>query len=67
MFREQFLDGDADIVVVPAPIWPAYTLDNPQTFFFDANVTNLSYVEPDIYRAEGIQWMIENMYTVFGR
>lgn len=59
--------GDPNLSGVPAPTWPAYTLDNPQTFIFNANVTNLSYVEPDIYRAEGIQWMIDNMYTVFGR
>jgi triacylglycerol lipase len=54
-------------VTVPGPEWPAYTLDNPQTLFFDTNVTGLAYVEPDTYRAEGIQWMVDNMYTAFGR
>ena len=40
-------------------------MDNPQNFVFETNVT--SYVESDIYRAEGIAYMIENMNSVFGR
>jgi hypothetical protein len=51
--------------LVAAATWPVYSKDNPQNFVFDANVT--SYVEPDIFRAEGINYMIENMASVFGR
>ena len=67
-FRSQPMMNDLRLIrliLVPAATWPIYSLDNPQNFVFDANVT--SYLEPDIYRAEGIAYMIENMYIVFGR
>ncbi|KAK9777706.1 putative Carboxylic ester hydrolase [Seiridium cardinale] len=38
--------------------WPAYTLDDPRNLVFDANVSDLLYVEPDTYRAEGIAFLI---------
>lgn len=47
--------------------WPAYTLDNPQNYVFDVNVTDLVYTEPDIYRAEAINFVIDNLVSVFGR
>ena len=47
--------------------WPVYTLDNPQKIVFDANVTNLCYAEPDIYRAAGIQYISDLFVSVYGR
>ena len=47
--------------------WPVYSLDNPQNIVFDVNVTTLAYAEPDIYRAEGIQYIDDRLDTVFGR
>ena len=35
--------------------WPAYTLDDPQNFVFEQNIS--SHPEPDLYRAEGIQYI----------
>jgi len=40
---------------VDAVPWPKYTLDNPCNFYFTANET--SYVEPDTYRAEAIEYV----------
>lgn len=34
---------------------------------FNANLTDLAAVEEDVYRAEGIQYIIDNLDTVFGR
>ncbi|KAK5675642.1 hypothetical protein LTS10_011742 [Elasticomyces elasticus] len=42
---------------VDAQVWPAYTLDAPQNFVFEQNVS--SHAEADTYRAEGIHY-IEN-------
>ncbi|KAK6065098.1 carboxylesterase [Seiridium cupressi] len=38
--------------------WPVYTLDDPRNLVFDANASDLLYVEPDTYRAEGIAFLI---------
>lgn len=53
-------------IAVEAPIWPKYEEDN-QLIVFNANVTGVAFVEDDIYRAEGIQYMIDNMVSQFGR
>jgi carboxylesterase type B len=37
--------------------WPEYTVDDPQIIVFDVNVTDLAYIEPDIYRAEAISFI----------
>ncbi|KAL2803399.1 Alpha/Beta hydrolase protein [Aspergillus granulosus] len=47
------------------PQWPKYTVDNPEDFVFDANVT--SYVEPDTYRKEGIALINDNALGVLHR
>ncbi|EXJ95768.1 triacylglycerol lipase [Capronia coronata CBS 617.96] len=47
--------------------WPVYTLDSPQNVVFDTNVTDLLYVEPDYYRAEGIQYIIDRFISVYYR
>lgn len=38
-------------------MWPAYSIDNPQNFVFEQNVT--SHAEADEYRAEGINYISE--------
>ncbi|KAK6086421.1 carboxylesterase family protein [Seiridium cupressi] len=38
--------------------WPVYTLNDPRNLVFDANASDLLYVEPDTYRAEGIAFLI---------
>ncbi|KAG3108615.1 hypothetical protein PI124_g12095 [Phytophthora idaei] len=43
--------------------WPEYTSDDAQNVVFDANVTELAYVAPDIYRAEGIAYLM-SLYNV---
>jgi hypothetical protein len=35
--------------------WPVYTLDDPQNFVFEQNVS--SHPEPDTFRAEGIKYL----------
>jgi hypothetical protein len=49
------------------PQWPEYTLSDAKNLVFDTNVTNLAYVEPDVYRAEGIAFISEHFVDVYGR
>lgn len=42
---------------VEAETWPAYSLDQPQNFVFEQNIT--SHPEPDYYRAAGINYIGE--------
>lgn len=35
--------------------WPVYTLDDPQNFVFEQNIT--SHAEPDTFRAEGVKYI----------
>ncbi|KAG2521676.1 hypothetical protein BBO99_00005861 [Phytophthora kernoviae] len=42
---------------VSALEWPEYTSDSPQNIVFDVNVTELAYIELDIYRAEAITYL----------
>lgn len=42
-------------VAVEAEKWPVYTLDDPQDFVFEQNVS--SHAEPDLYRAEGMKYI----------
>ncbi|EEY56697.1 lipase, putative [Phytophthora infestans T30-4] len=42
--------------------WPQYSLDDPQNIVFDANVTDLAYIEPDLFRAEAIAY-IHSLYN----
>ncbi|KAI4722066.1 alpha/beta-hydrolase [Aureobasidium sp. EXF-10727] len=40
------------------PVWPVYSVAEPQNMVFDANVT--SHAEPDTWRAEGIKLIADN-------
>lgn len=46
-------------------LWPKYDIANPLDIVFDANVS--SYAEPDTYRKEGMDLIIEHNYDVYNR
>ena len=43
-----------------APIWPKYSLGQPQNIVWDANVTTLAFLEADTFRSEGIRWILDH-------
>ena len=43
-----------------AAAWPMYSLSDPQNIVWDANVTSLAYTEPDTFRKEGIEWILDH-------
>lgn len=47
------------------PLWPAYNVQKPENFVFDANIT--SHPEPDTWRAAGINLINKNNAAVFNR
>ena len=49
------------------PDWPAYSLEQPRDFVFDANVTGLAVVEADTFSKEGVDFTNSINPTVFGR
>jgi len=55
------------MVTVGCVNWPKYTVGQPRNIVLDVNVTNLAYVEPDTYRAEGIAFIEKNLKYVYGR
>jgi carboxylesterase type B len=42
------------------PKWPVYDNANPTNIVWDANVSSLMHKEPDTWRQEGIQFIIDN-------
>lgn len=46
--------------------WPEYNSADPEIIVFDTNVTDLSYVTSDLYRAEGIKYISDNLASSFG-
>nr|OQO23396.1 hypothetical protein B0A51_08947 [Rachicladosporium sp. CCFEE 5018] len=42
------------------PDWPVYSLSNPENIVFDVNVTGVANVEPDTFRKEGIQFILDH-------
>ncbi|OJJ50147.1 hypothetical protein ASPZODRAFT_110266 [Penicilliopsis zonata CBS 506.65] len=44
---------------VPVPEWPKYQLPAPRNYVFTINQT--LYTEPDTFRAEGINWLMDMM------
>lgn len=53
-------ESDADKTCLK---WPRYQLDNARNIVFDVNVTYLTYLEPDNYRQEEIEFLIQNYYA----
>lgn len=50
-----------------ADAWPVYSLEEPQNIVWDGNATGtLAYAEPDTFRAEGIQYILDHA-KVYGR
>jgi cholinesterase len=45
--------------------WPEYSLEDPRNIVFDVNVTDLAYVEQDVYRKEGIAYLQELFPDVY--
>ncbi|KAK5164953.1 uncharacterized protein LTR77_009618 [Saxophila tyrrhenica] len=43
-----------------AEAWPKYSVEEPQNIVWDANTTALAYAEPDTFRQEGIQWILDH-------
>lgn len=60
-------DTNTPLATASSVEWPRYTLDNPENIVFDANVTELAYIEPDTYREDGIRFMIDGLDTVYGQ
>lgn len=56
-----------EYVIVGCLTWPKYTLDNPQNVVFDANHTSLGYIEKDLFRAAGIQYISDRFVSSYGR
>jgi hypothetical protein len=52
---------------VPSVKWPVYAVEDRRNYEFNANVTGLSYVEPDLFRAEAMRYWMDNFVTLFGR
>lgn len=42
-----------------SPEWPEYSV-GAENIVFDGNVTELVYAEPDTFRQEGIQWILDH-------
>ncbi|KAH7491187.1 Lipase 1 [Phytophthora ramorum] len=57
MWASFIVHGNPNENGVTALEWPEYTSDSAQNIVFDANVTELAYVAPDTYRAEGIAYL----------
>lgn len=47
--------------------WPEYTLEDPKNLVFDVNVTDLTYVEPDYFRAAEIKYISDRLATAYGK
>lgn len=43
-----------------ADAWPQYSLKDPKNIVWAANATELGYVEDDVYRKEGIKWILDH-------
>lgn len=53
--------------IVSCVTWPKYGDGQARNLVFDANATSLAYVEPDTFRAEGIQYIMDNLVDQYGR
>jgi triacylglycerol lipase len=39
-----------------------YELEDPKNFVFDVNVTGLGYIEQDVYREAGIDYLVDVLW-----
>ncbi|KLU88025.1 hypothetical protein MAPG_07012, partial [Magnaporthiopsis poae ATCC 64411] len=57
-------DPNAHRGVTNAVRWPRYDEDGqPRNMVFDVNVTALAYAEPDTYRTEQIEYLIQKLWS----
>ncbi|KAK2007572.1 carboxylesterase [Colletotrichum eremochloae] len=43
--------------------WPAYDVENPEVISFDANLTSLARVQPDTFRTEQMEYLIQKLWS----
>lgn len=55
--------GDPNYNGVTNTTWPKYDVENPYNMAFDVNVTGIAYQEPDTYRTEQIEYLIQKLWT----
>ncbi|KAH7317097.1 carboxylesterase family protein [Stachybotrys elegans] len=59
MWVSFFVTGDPNWNPRACSKWPQYTLDAPANIVFDANTTKTAFIEPDTYRQEEIDYLID--------
>ncbi|KAI7975492.1 hypothetical protein EIK77_002297 [Talaromyces pinophilus] len=53
--------------VMMSRMWVSFvTTLNPEIIVFDTNATNLCYVVPHLYRAQGIKYISDSLDSLFG-
>ncbi|KAK1986730.1 carboxylesterase [Colletotrichum cereale] len=55
--------GDPNRNGVSNVTWPAYDPENPEIIGFDANLTSLARVQPDTYRTEQMEYLIQKLWS----
>ncbi|ROW17618.1 hypothetical protein VPNG_00819 [Cytospora leucostoma] len=66
MWVSFIVNGDPNQAGVTDVEWPEYSLEDPRNLVFDVNRTDIVYIEPDLYRANGIAYISDRLETVFG-
>ncbi|CAG8961823.1 hypothetical protein HYFRA_00013999 [Hymenoscyphus fraxineus] len=61
------VDGDPNSLPPVNQTWPQWTAESPQLMEFNVNKTEVAAPIPDTYRAEGIDYIMANLGTGFGR
>ncbi|TEA12812.1 Lipase 4 [Colletotrichum sidae] len=56
-------EGDPNVNGVTNVTWPRYRVEEPENMGFDVNVSTIAYVEPDTYRTEQIEYLIQKLWT----
>ncbi|KAG4033740.1 hypothetical protein MFRU_004g02430 [Monilinia fructicola] len=67
MWISWVVHGDPNLAGVSNTTWPEYTLEDPKNLVFDVNVTDLTYVEPDYFRAAEIKYISDRLATAYGK
>lgn len=52
----------SNCVVATCKRWPAYSVDKPKNMAFNVNASSVAYVEPDTYREEQIEYLINKLW-----
>ncbi|KEY73928.1 hypothetical protein S7711_07770 [Stachybotrys chartarum IBT 7711] len=62
MWISFFVHGDPNYNKANCLRWPVYELEDPKNFVFDVNVTGLGYIEQDVYREAGIDYLVDVLW-----